>query len=340
MIARERVLAALKHEPIDRAPRDLAIDAAVQRDRPDEVAEILLRFPPDIQRADYRYPWGERSRGRPPETGELTDAWGCVWHVEEPGMPGSLLGSPLADLKRIDGYRVPSELLDRARLSKVNRACGVTSRFTLAWTEVRPLDRLRFLHGPQAALDGLLADEPRLRHLLAQIHQFFCEELQMWAESEVDGIVIRDELADASAPFLPPVVWQEVFAPLLRDYCAILHAADKFVFFHSDGPLNDVLGELIDAGIDAIHGRFAEAQYEPLADAYRKRLALWGEVEPARLAPAGSAEPIREGVRLLRRAFDYGHGGVIALGHWRASLSIDQMVAVFDEWMRPMAAHA
>lgn len=340
MIARERVLAALKHEPIDRTPRDLAVDPAVGRDRPDEVAEILLRFPPDVERADYRYPWGDRSRGRPPEKGDFTDAWGCVWHVHEPGAGAALKTSPLADLRRADSFRPPVELLDRNRLAKVNRASSASSRFVLAWTEVRPLDRLRFLHGPQAALDGLLRDEPSLRRLLAEVHGFFCDELRMWAESEVDGVVVRDEIAGPTGAFLPPAMWQEVFGPLFRDYCEILHAGDKFVFFHSDGAVDDVLGELVEVGVDAVHARFAESDYQRLAQGHRKTVTFWSEIDQARLAPMVRPEEAREGVRRLRRALDFGRGGVIALANWSASTSIDQVAAVFDEWMRPLPAHA
>ena len=48
-----------------------------------------------------------------------------------------------------------------------------------------------------------------------------------------------------------------LFRPLYREYCEILHAKDKFVFFHSDGNIGDIFGELVKVGIDAIHAQLA-----------------------------------------------------------------------------------
>jgi len=78
MTSRDLVINALNHEPAERAPRDLWILPEVESARPDELAEMEVRYPKDIIRADFHYPQGKRSKGSPHKAGKYTDAWG--WH--------------------------------------------------------------------------------------------------------------------------------------------------------------------------------------------------------------------------------------------------------------------
>ena len=48
---------------------------------------------------------------------------------------------------------------------------------------------------------------------------------------------------------------RELFRPMYRDYCKILQAKDKFVFFHGEGDVSDIFGDLVKLEIDAIHAQ-------------------------------------------------------------------------------------
>ena len=50
LTSRERVIRTLNHQAVDRAPRDLWFGPAVEKNRSDEVAEMLRRFPLDAIR--------------------------------------------------------------------------------------------------------------------------------------------------------------------------------------------------------------------------------------------------------------------------------------------------
>jgi len=59
---------------------------------------------------------------------------------------------------------------------------------------------------------------------------------------------------------------------LYREYCKILHAKDKFVFFHSDGQIGDIFGDLIKVGIDAIHADLHLMDAQRLTKRFRGRV--------------------------------------------------------------------
>ncbi len=53
----------------------------------------------------------------------------------------------------------------------------------------------------------------------------------------------------------------------------IVHSAGKFVFFHSDGNIEAILGDLIEVGIDAINSQLFIMNIEELGKKYKGKLS-------------------------------------------------------------------
>lgn len=340
MTSRDLVIRTLNHEPVARVPRDLWALPGVQSARADELAEIELRYPKDIVQPDFKYPPGKRSKGKPCRVGHYTDAWGCTFHVAENGLTGEVKEPPLTTEAKMAEYQPPFELLQGVNLARANRSCEETSRFVLAWTETRPFERLQFLRGTEATFVDLISGDKAARSLLAMLHDFFCQEMQMWADSDVDGVEFMDDWGSQDALLIAPEMWREIFKPLYRDYCEILHAKDKFAFFHSDGEISDIFGDLIDAGVDAVNSQLFAMDIERLARQFRGHVTFWGEIDRQRVLPFGTIEESREAVNRVRRALDYGVGGLIAQCEWGLDVPIRKIAAIFDQWQQPLPMHA
>ncbi|GIX07793.1 MAG: hypothetical protein KatS3mg115_2196 [Candidatus Poribacteria bacterium] len=88
-----------------------------------------------------------------------------------------------------------------------------------------------------------------------------------------------DDWGSQTALLISPAQWREFFKPLYADYCRILHAADKFVFFHSDGHIEAIYGDLIEIGVDAINSQLFCMNIERLGRLYRGKVTFWGEID-------------------------------------------------------------
>ncbi len=339
MTSRELVIKTLNHEPVPRVPRDLWIPPGEDSARASELAEMSLRFPSDIVQPEAMSSSGKRSQGKLSKPGEYTDAWGCVWHVADKGAAAELKSSPLADAGKISSFQPPAELLDRSRFAKVNKNCQATARFVLAWSEVRPFDRLRFLRGRETALVDLARGTKDIRALLAALHDFACKELELWADTDVDGVAFCDDWGSADGLLVAPEMWREIFRPLYREYCKILRTKDKFVFFHSNGHILDVFGDLVKLGVNAIHCQMDVMGVERLAKRFRGRVTFWGEMDRQRLHDPGTPEEFREAVLAVRKAMDFGSGGVIAQCQWDPGVRIQTVATFFEQWLVPLPMH-
>jgi hypothetical protein len=247
-----------------------------------------------------------------------------------------LLESPLADPSGLAIYEAPEELLEPARFSKTMRGCENTTRFVLAWSDIRPLDRLLALRGTEAGIADMAAGSKELRGLLGKIHDFYRREIEVWATTSVDGVVLGDLLGAAAGLRIPFRVFRQWIRPLYREYCEILRQNDKFAFFCSEGPLPEVFGELIEAGVDAIHAPLALDGLEKMADKYRNRITFWGGIDQKHVEPPCALQDIRDAVLKVRRALDYGTGGVIAQCQWGQTTPIRNIAAFFEEWLIPL----
>ena len=329
------MIKTLNHEPVDRAPRDLWIDPSVEKGRADEVAEVAFRFPADIEKPDAKPALGARAKGKPNEPGTHTDSWGCVWHVTEPDTAGEVREGVLGSDAEVAKYQPPWDLLEEARFTRISRGCAATSRFVLAASETRPLDRLGFLRGREAAQADLAHGARDIRGLLASLHDFFCKEMRQWAETDVDGVVFSDAWGAATGLTVAAKTFRELFKPLYRDYCDILHEKDKFAFFHCAGNAKDILGDLLDVGIDALHVHALPADLERLTAKIAGRTTFWGGLDCPQILPGGRTAEVRKSAQRLRMALENGNGGVICQCHWTANVAFQNVVALFDQWLRP-----
>ncbi len=337
MTSRKLVIKTLNHEPVSRVARDLWLPPGEDSVAGDPLAEINVRYPSDIVQPELAPAHGKKSTGKPSKAGDNTDAWGCVWHVGERGMPPELKVSPLAEADKVASYQPPVELLEKSRFAKVNKSCVATSRFVLAWSEVRPFDRLRYLRGGEAALMDLARGTTDIRGLLAMLHELACKEIELWAETEVDGVAFRDDWGTPDGLLVSAEMWRELFRPLYREYCKILHAKDKFVFFHSDGNIFDIFGDLVKVGIDAIHSQLCLMDFERLSKRFRGRVTFWGEMDRRRLHDPGPPEEFREAVLTIRKALDFGSGGVIAQCQWDPGVRLQTIATFFEQWLVPLS---
>ena len=338
MTSRERVYRALEFRTPDRAPRDLWNLAGVGTYRGDELAAVHAKYPGDFIGGGARYGAAKRARPLEGDTGTYVDAGGCVWHVGEPGVAGEVKEPPLRSWDDLRSYEPPWELIREADFSGVNAHCAETDLFVRTGTEARPFERMQFLRGSEQLFMDLAYGESEVFALRDMLHEFFCEELRMWAKTDVDGIGFMDDWGTQSTLLISPAMWRSFYKPLYKEYCDIIRGAGKKVFFHSDGHIADIYPDLIEIGVDAVNSQLFCMDIEQLARDYRGKITFWGEIDRQYLMPFGTPEEVREGVRRVRRVLDDGTGGVIAQCEWGIHDPRENIEAVFDEWLKPVPA--
>jgi uroporphyrinogen-III decarboxylase len=181
----------------------------------------------------------------------------------------------------------------------------------------------------EAALADLLRQPPELFDLLGRIHSHYVKEVEAWARTAVDAIVVMDDWGTNRGLMVAPATWRRLFKPLYAAYCEVAHRFGKFVFMHSDGVITDIVGDLVEAGVDALNSEVGRIGAATLG-AFAGRITFWGDVDQDLLS-SGSREEVRRAVREAR-AHLFANGGVIAQCEFGPGARPENVLEVFRAW--------
>ncbi|KXA89282.1 hypothetical protein AKJ62_03435 [candidate division MSBL1 archaeon SCGC-AAA259D14] len=343
MKSRERVIKTLEFDNPDRVPRDLWWLPAIEMFQEEELEALMSKYPMDItapeiepgttaQQRESDLPSYTTYLIKNPFQGKYLDEWGSIWHIGEDGVLGEVKEPVLNDLDKLDDLDPPWEFLETTDLSKVDSQCEKSDKFMLSHDCSRPFERMQFIRGPEKLYKDLVRNREKVIELRDKVHEYNLEHIKMWLETKVDGIFIMDDWGSQNNLLISPDIWREVFKPLYKEYCDLVHKHDKYIFFHSDGYIQDIYGDLIEVGMDAINSQLFVMNIEKLAEMHKGDVTFWGEIDRQRLLPFGEPEEIKKAVYRVRRALEDGSGGVIAQCEWGKNNPAENIETVYEAW--------
>lgn len=159
------------------------------------------------------------------------------------------------------------------------------------------------------AFSYLIADCPdQLHRQIAHRYEKIIQALQHLpgpsAERSEDApppaLVINEscDMAYKTGLIFPPSFLRESLVPGYRDLCIAAHERGWKVLFHSDGDLNEILDDLVDAGIDLLHPLEPLAGMDP-REIHRRYpdLILCGSIDVSQLLPFGTPQQVADRVK-------------------------------------------
>ncbi len=330
---RERVTKCLEFDSPDRAPRDLWVLPATSMFQSKNLNDLLEAFPLDISRPELSPGWADERGESTALTGKYRDEWGSLWHIAEPGVIGEVKQPALDNWSKLKTFSPPWHIIDENKDSGyINGKCEESDKFMLSEVCARPFERLQFVRGTENVFLDMAYGADKLDKLVSMIHEFNLRHIEFWCRTDVDGVFIMDDWGANTSLLISPEIFRNTFKPLYREYCELIHSYDKYVFFHSDGNIEQIFGDFIEVGVDAINSQLFTMNIENLAAKYKGQITFWGEMDRQRILPFGTPEEVREAVRRVRHCLDDGTGGVIGQCEWGKNNPRENIAEVFKAW--------
>jgi uroporphyrinogen decarboxylase len=138
------------------------------------------------------------------------------------------------------------------------------------------------------------------------------EYFKAMKDAGVDAIMTTDDYCDNRGPMMGKNLFRKFILPGIRRQSEAIHGLGLYFIKHTDGNLWDILGDLIDSGIDGWHGIQPRIGMDPalLKERFGDKLCFFGGVDCDTLI-AGTPETVREEVRYAIRHAGPGGGLVI-----------------------------
>jgi len=325
MTSRERVLAAINHRVPDRVPRDILLEPWVaERLRrhlatTDLVAalrmDLVYVYPkPTRQKQDYsgyytraKVTWDEWGRGR---------VWDREQHYAEYLYPleradtiDEILKYPWPDLDaeyRYEGLLEKVAELQRQGYAVIGDVSETT--FEIAW-QIRSMDRL---------FEDMLHTDEKAIVLLDRITERSEFTARKYAQAGVDILYTGDDVAMQTGMMMNRKLWRKWLGPRLK---RVIGAArdvrpDIPVKYHSDGKIDDLIPDLMEAGVTILNPVQPECvDHRWVKAAYGDRLAFDGGLGVQSVLPFGTPDEVRWHVRQVIEILGNGGGLVIGPSH-------------------------
>ncbi len=322
MTPRERILGAIRHQPVDRLPTDIwATPEVWQRLKAhfhtDDHFEIFDRLGIDgIVGISPQY----IGPGLMTEDAIHYDEWGMGYRNQGYGTGDydEQVVYPLAGAETIEDlekYPWPSadwydySVLVHKALAHPNRAIeiGYTALFYYH-------NKLRGLE--QSLMDPL--EKPEFTHYLIQrISDCFTEYHQRCFEA-TRGLAhitqVTDDFGSQHGLLISPKVFDTFYRQAMQRGIDLAHAYGLIVFHHDDGDNRMLLPRLVEMGIEVlnpIQWRCGNWDLKWLKETYGDKLCFHSAVDNQQTLPWGTPEDVRAEVRMLKQTLGCDGTGFI-----------------------------
>lgn len=347
MNSRERMLAAINRQPVDRIPTDIwatgevwaklhahfgesaDLDQALHIDgfagaAPEYIGPAL---PPGPAGESVNF-WGIRTRRVPHEGGVYDEQ--SFYPLAQAGTIDDLdaYAWPQADWFDYSGMR--AQALEGRKTRAVQ--CGYMAPFYYH-------NQLRGLE--QSLIDPLV--DPEFTHcLVGRVSDFFYAYHRRMFEAcagLIDVAQVTDDLGSQTGPLISLELYREFYAPHHQRFIDLCHEFGIKVFHHDDGSCRPFLPLLVDMGIDILNPvqwTCPGMDMNELKAAFGDRVCFHGAVENQRILPFGTPAEVRAEVRHCIDALAAdGTGYILAPCHnLQVNTPVENIIAMYDEAWR------
>ena len=165
--------------------------------------------------------------------------------------------------------------------------------------------------------------------LLDDMLAFNLRWIDKWTKREYDGLHFADDWGDQRGLMIQPDRWRRIFKPRYAEMFRRVHAAGMDVWFHADGRVNDIVGDLIEIGVDVINCQTAVVGHDWIAANARGKIAFRTDIDRQRVLPFGSAAQVKEEVHRTFEACGTPRGGLVACGEVGPDAPLENIRAMY-----------
>jgi uroporphyrinogen decarboxylase len=156
----------------------------------------------------------------------------------------------------------------------------------------------------------LLEDPPLVKSIVDRLGNESMRLLEkILTYDQVGAVCIQDDIAYTSGLMISPRSLRKIFFPWLTRAAEISHSYGRPLIYHSDGKVDEVLPDIIAAGVDALHPIEPKCMnIEEVKRSYGYQIALIGNVDLGYVLTRGTPLEVREAVRTLIKKLGPGGG--------------------------------
>jgi uroporphyrinogen decarboxylase len=319
----------------------------------DALADLFCQYPDDVVGAPaYEATVGYQPKDQPnrinvvqalTENAQWADEWGTEWRHSVSGMGAITVSHPLRDWSQLDAY-LAQQMPDPRAPGRLEGALPALERhgrtkYVAGMTHLALFERMHCLRGMQQTFEDFYLYPAEVDRLLGALTDYLVEVIRAWGQLGGEGRLrpdawfLTDDWGTQGSLMISPRMWRKFFAARYRRLCDEAHRWDIDVIFHSCGNVTQIIGGLIEAGVDVLDPLQPEAMdLAHVAREFGGKIAFCGGIsdqEIVTFTPAQVKDHARRTIDTLGKAF--GHAYLVGPSNsLPAEVPLENLQALFE----------
>ncbi|MCL2351091.1 MAG: hypothetical protein FWC55_01020 [Firmicutes bacterium] len=295
---------------------------------------LYFQTPPRLPR-DFPEPYGSDFVFTGPEpnpdarAARGTDAWGCVWNSLGGMQLGEVVDHPIKTWDDFKALKIP-DIENDAVWESAKKAREKNKDKYMIGNVTSLYERLHFLRGLENTWCDIREEPEKLSGLVGLLADLGVRSVRRLAACGADGIIMWDDWGLQDRLMISPDDWRALWKPAYRRVFDAAAAEGMDAWLHSCGYIADILDDLIEIGLKAVHMDQQENMGLARLGAFRGRLTFFSPVDIQKTMARGSEDEIRAYCREMAARLGAREGGFIprwytdpvGAGHTRRNINV------------------
>jgi len=326
---RERVISAVAHKHTEPVPHhiDLTVPLA------DKICDYLKIEHDElfdwcgnhIEEMSYR-------KGRWLENEVYQDPFGVQWDRSGADKDIGIIKEYILKEPVIGNYHVPEPNLDFVDEFTTRIMTANKDSYKLGKIGFSLFERAWSLRGFENFLADLADEEKFVTELFEQILDYNMKIIDRALTYPIDGFFVGDDYGQQRGLLMNPVTWRKYIKPCLAKMFDRVKSTGRSVAIHSCGNISDILGDLIDIGLDIYQTVQPEIYgLHEVKENFGKHLTFWGGISTQKTLPYVTPDEVKKITYETIKILGKGGGYIAAPTHQvPADVPVENILALAE----------
>ena len=266
--------------------------------------------------------------------GYFLDRFGVRWNISANGdamYQGDFLSEPKAsDIPEVE-LITDQDIADISAIQEANSERFVYFQFTCTLN-----GRLATFRGMDGYLADLALNPVFIEEAMEKLTAMHMPAIEKLLTLPIDSIVFGDDFGGQNGMLMSPGMYRQFFKPFYAQISEKIRAGGKIVGLHSCGDVTEIMGDLVDIGIQFFHPLQPECMdIAKMKQEYGRELAFRGGIGVQDAVTFGTPEQVRRAVSDAAATLSKGGGYLMeTVKYVGANVPIDNVKALVDELQR------
>lgn len=261
---------------------------------------------------------------------QLGDEFGVNWFLSEHNR-GMVL-KPVLSEPNLSNYIFPNPVEEYRYKDLKNWCCQNNKHFKVIW--IGDLwERATFMRGTENILIDLILNKSFVFELLDKISEYILKTMEIiLGRFEFDAFSLSDDYGTQKAMLMSPKIWRQVIKPFLKEIISMAKKNNKIMMLHSCGNIYEIIGDLVDMGVDILHPIQPEAMNVfDIKKEFGKYITLQGGLRTQDLLSNGTPNDIKNEIKMLKDRLGKGGGYILEPGITvQGDIPLENLIAMIE----------